>query len=504
MNYAELNEKIRQGRIAEVQKFLRTLPLAKVTRQDFEGVSNLARRVGLPHISIRLMNPIIRAEKLQKAPLTQSETIEYAMALIKIGAIDEGRALLSGIQQNPQALFFLALSFFHEWEYERPIEMIENYLQLAAPADYQNLVAKVNLCAAYLAMERLENAQSILHDSLELAQRKNFRLLECNFLELSAQLHFQLRNFDKATSALNEASRLIKGSGISDGLFVEKWKAILALADAPQDNSSADKVIEIQDKARSMNHWETIRDLDFYLAISRQDEKFFQHLYHGTPYKAYRNRLQRNFREQLKPLPEYLWEIGTDKNSKVRTILDLKTGRIDENRDFVQQGLLPHQLLVLLASDFYRPHHLAALASNLFPGEYYNPHTTPNRVHQIMTRFRAESKLANIALEIHETHGTYRLVAPNALTIKTSLFEFVSKLSQKTPAVPQFKYHLLLNDFRNVVSARVFTAKEFAHAQECSLSTATRVLNAAVSAGDVVKYGVRTQAKYQFLLKKIA
>jgi hypothetical protein len=63
---------------------------------------------------------------------------------------------------------------------------------------------------------------------------------------------------------------------------------------------------------------------------------------------------------------------------------------IDPRRSFEFSARHPLlvRLLESLATDLYRPHRLPHLFSNLYPGEFFNPHSAPLKIHQLIHRLR--------------------------------------------------------------------------------------------------------------------
>ncbi len=144
-------------------------------------------------------------------------------------------------------------------------------------------------------------------------------------------------------------------------------------------------------------------------------------------------------------------------------------------------GKLVQELLFHLLSDFYRPITLASLATRLFPGEFYNPTYTPNRVHQLVKRLRTWIAEHAPGLIIEENQGSYRLSAEAPIVIRTG------------PSGSADSIEGLLAS----LSQREFTTKEFAAMGGFSLSKATRLLNAACANGQVTREGKGARTRFK-------
>jgi hypothetical protein len=72
-----------------------------------------------------------------------------------------------------------------------------------------------------------------------------------------------------------------------------------------------------------------------------------------------------------------------------------------------------HRLMFLLCRDFYQPLSVVGAFSKLFPDEYFNPNTSPNRVHQFIRRLSNYFRKQGVAFKIDEMTGSYRLRLPD-------------------------------------------------------------------------------------------
>jgi tetratricopeptide (TPR) repeat protein len=470
MNFPKIDDFIKSGEILAAQKALHEIPLSKVERADFALFASLARRAGLPLLAVRLLNPVMRPVDKLLAPPTLDETVEYAIALIKIGSIEEGRALLmdARLQDHAQAKYFLALSYFPEWDYAAGAARLEEYMNLGGHSDYQNLVAQVNLCAAYTVLGRHKDALKLARDLLVKVEAGGLKLLHGNVLELMAQNQIRMGEFSSARRSLETARGLLGEAPLADSLYVRKWLAIIEV----MDGGDTSPLMKAREEATLMGHWETVRDLDLHLACARGDHDLFQHLFHGTPYAAYRERLKKLFPSPPAPASSYDWRLGSASSGPVLDMQTVSPG-----------GRLLVQLLQLLMSDFYRAHNLASLATKLFPGEFYNPVSTPNRVHQLITRLRTWFVAENLPLSIEESGGAYRLAAHGPITLRVHPVR--SGASE------------LIGQIGSAFGSQSFSARELAELKKISLSTASRLLKSACDEGSIVRMGRGAQTKFR-------
>src|SRR4051812_20912860 len=128
-----LEAMVRQGRLKEVKAELRNLNLKRIPRAQAVHLANLARRVGMGQLSLRILSPIVRAQFHRKnldAPPTPLEEIEYAASLRGEGALGEAEELLLKIDRAvfPQAGFQLALCDIARWDYASTIVHLNEYI----------------------------------------------------------------------------------------------------------------------------------------------------------------------------------------------------------------------------------------------------------------------------------------------------------------------------------------------------------------------------------------
>src|SRR5262249_54709284 len=108
-------------------------------------------------------------------------------------------------------------------------------------------------------------------------------------------------------------------------------------------------------------------------------QDLFDHLYIGSPLAAYRKRLEKEF--HLEPSESYRLGASADR------VLDIATGD-GRGIESPGHGKMVHQLVGALVKDFYRPRRLGQLFSDLYPNEYFNPFSSPVRLHRLIQRAR--------------------------------------------------------------------------------------------------------------------
>jgi hypothetical protein len=199
-----------------------------------------------------------------------------------------------------------------------------------------------------------------------------------------------------------------------DGFLVGKWTAILRLKEEGPTAPALRELEAVRSRAWQKEHWETVRDSDRCLALATADLALARHLYRGTPFASFRQKLARQMDNDSLSGEGYVWNLGP---SPAERTLDLRTGLDDRGREVFKPAQGENRLLQVLSSDFYRPFRLASLYARLFEGEYFNPTSSPDRVHRALLRLRRALERSHFPLTIEEREGSYRLAATGACAL---------------------------------------------------------------------------------------
>src|SRR4051812_68779 len=122
--YLELRKQcedwMREGRGRKVAHALAHINLPRIARTARLPLANLARRVNLPTLGLKILSPVIVSkDKGFIATAGQQELAEYAALLHKIGSSREGLRVLNRLsaQDSNEALLYKAFSYIGLWEY---------------------------------------------------------------------------------------------------------------------------------------------------------------------------------------------------------------------------------------------------------------------------------------------------------------------------------------------------------------------------------------------------
>jgi hypothetical protein len=419
-----INDFIRAGLGHRARRALRQVAGRKIPREKVREVANLARRANLLGLALRLLNPVVRPTGKALRVATDAEKAEYAASLTYVGASEEALTILRGINPRtvPDALLFQAFALFSQWDYAGAIPLLNAYLQTPGLGAYALLVGKLNLLAALVDERRHVEAENVSKEILQETEGKGFDFVRGSAWELAAQHYLFQRQWEKTEECLRQAEAILQESESLERFYVTKWTAILHFLRSGASPIALRRLEQVQEQARRLQHWETVRDCDRVIATSCQDSSLLTHVYFGTPYASLRRHLLDEYGQTVALPSSYVWQLDARRAADVT--LDAFLGEGPKHRR-LKSGQLLHRLLKTLTSDFYRPVRVASAHFQLYPDDYFNPVSSPARVHEAVRRLRHWFQNERMPLTIDELGGFYRLRAlgPCAVRVQREVVE---------------------------------------------------------------------------------
>jgi tetratricopeptide (TPR) repeat protein len=421
-----LESKLRKGDYAGVRDFLRTTSRNEIPDRLILRVSQLARRIDYAKKGLMLLRDrVLDLPSGERAD--PHEQAEYAACLIKLGATLEARKLLQNLLQNlsqnlsqssqqeeaqepmATALKYFAFTFVHEWDYESVVPLLTKYLSLAGITSYDRMVGTLNLAAALIAIERFNEAVDVLLPLRAQAESEGFKLVLGNSCELLAQTQIHLGQFAKADDYLSSAWDALHLAQPRYKLYLEKWRAIARLVQAPRDPLALSQLRRVRREAIAASEWEIIRECDFYESLHVFDEAMFLHLYFGTPYASYRAKMLKKSERPIVIPETYVWG-----GRKTQPVLDLGSGLDGEGRMIVKKGQALLRLAKALTFDFYAPAPVAQIFSQVFKDECFLSETSAERIYELVRRLKAQMLGAGMEISVTALERGYKLDVVNS------------------------------------------------------------------------------------------
>ncbi len=448
----KLEDAIKAGNLVLVHDALNQLKPGEIPANEVVRYANIARRAGYHRMAIRLLYPIVRNKSKSGKSPSNLEKAEYAMALSRAGALAEAHALLDEIPANfPERLLYKAFSHFASWDYHLAIPLLKKYLEDESISHYQKTVAAINLADAYFTEGLYSEAQVLCNRLLEKLDSQKQKLNAGYLQQILGQIAVMEKDFEAATNHFSRVEELVGENHYRYYLYLRKWRAILQCLKKHTEPSSENLLIEVREEARRKNVWEVVREMDFYRAIIFSQRNLFWQVYFSTPYPHYRERMLKI--SGYAEVPPTTYDIPFNSDRGTPTQIFNIPGGCDESKDIsLKKGQLVHRLLVILASDFYRPFRVETLFSLLFPDELYNIKKSSYKVHDTMSRLRAWFLENGLPFSIDEDDSQYRLRVsePHILRVQvaksadSNIDAFVAELKMYFPHTP-FKIQDVIN-----------------------------------------------------------
>ncbi len=480
---------IRGGGKSAAKRELGLVALNKIPQPLRASVAQLFRRVNLPRQGVRLLSSVVRPTKKNPSESTIEEKAEYAVCLIRIGAVAEGLGLLRPLSSKQCAPVALYRAFAHiaQWDYRASIGELMEYLANPQPNEYERLVAKANLLAALVSEREGAKADKLFGEMIVATNTPTMKLLYGSILELGAQLSLAEKHFDEMSHRIQKVEKLFSGSNDIHLFYANKLRILSQVTQEGATKNSLRKIESLREESIKLQNWETLRECDRIEAKAKQDPLLFDKVFLGTPHLAYRESLLKEFGGEFRAPQSFDWSLSGS-IEKRSPCFDTSTGAWSDGKALLKPGQLLHRLLIALASDFYKPQRLATLHSLIFPNEYYNPITSPGRVHRTLGRWRLFSLKAKLKVGVHEVGGMYRLVGMGPVILRVKNLETADR--------SQYSFHL--SQLREAFQNRLFSTSEAANLLGLSRRSTQRTMVEASSQGELLNFGTARSTRYRF------
>lgn len=452
------------------------LPLASVQREDRLRLANFSRRAGLYLSGLRLLAPVVSQNKTAcDALATPQELSEYAVLLQRSGAIEQALGLLRSLDpiHSPDILLNQAYCLFNRWEFNDAIPILREYLTLEL-SKYARSVGQINLALSLVAEENFAEATSLLDSIIANVDPAAHTRLLANAFDLRGQCRILQGDLAHAGQDLERAAQLLRNDPTQNGLSIKKWQAVIAA----RHLGSVAPLDAFRLEAARAEDWESIRHADLHRLCVQFKAEQFQHLLFGSPFPQFRQRVQ-------KTLDRVIIESHYIYGKPNVQILDISEGTY-ENRRVFQTGSQVQRVLQALLQDYYKPVLPGQLFAAVFPNEYFDPFTSPGRMHQVLLRVRKTLLTEKLPLEIQNSNGRYKIVITGALALRLPYI--------LSPADP---LQILFARLKREIGRDLFDARSAAQRLGLSISEFRRFCRVATEKRLIEKVGAGPATQYR-------
>ncbi len=475
----EIDVAIREGRKDDARKLLRAnfSERSKIPRPSLSRIANLLRRSDMPMSAIFALNPVVRPSSRSPSQATDGERLEYAASLINIGAPEEASGILSSVDasKNPDTWLFRAFASVAKWDYAGSIGELKAYLSVATLAPYAQLVGRANLVAALIAEDKNVEADEVLIPLLAATREQKHELLHSSAMELAARNEFSRQRWDAFDARLAEMTLRQSSLDSFQRFIIKKWSVLKGVIQSKGEPEALLALQELRQEAETRGHWETVRDCDRYFATTQKNFPLFTHLFFGTESAIYRSKLHTAWTGHPKLPSHYEWHLLVKKSSPV---LRLETGEWAGKSHCIKIGQLTQRTFQAFCSDFYRPLRLASLHFRLYPKEYFNPHSSPDRVHRAIRLFREWCRSHRAPFLIQEANHNYSLGTAKPVAIEVA-----------SPDLVRDNVGAKLLLLQKKMGAEQFTIEEATATLKISRSALHRLFREAMAKGSIQRQG---------------
>lgn len=423
--FSEIDSLIKTAQWRKAQKALVDLKRKKLPREILVDFAALCRRANYPGLGISALHPIIYSNsKKLDATVTAAEKVEYAYCLIRVGANQEARHLLSDplLQGSAEIVAILATLHVKDWNYPAAIPLFCRFLQVPEISEYSRRTGQLNLASCLLFEGKVSEAQALTNEVLASELFMGHAVFAGTALRLAGTVAFELGEYENAIALFEKAYDKFPEINLVDRFLTRKWMGITRYVLSDGDKPSKDQIQALYREAAAWKNWESIRDLDFYIACHRKDEKKLAHLFYGTPYRSYKKKIEERFTDLTIPA-SYEWRLRKSQTPKTKTKPKGKPKKV-AMVDWTQAKSKPPEpiqcLLSILTSDFYRPFGLVELFEKLFQGEFYQSEKSEKSVYQLVLRAQKWLKKTKTPLTVEYNNDGVQLkeVSPCSILVK--------------------------------------------------------------------------------------
>ncbi len=413
LTFATISNHISAGELQQGKTFFLDAIKDKIPREFAAPFAQLARRLRLPLVGIRILKPYVRPSVKKFTQPSAMEKSEYAGNLLRLNLTAEAHELLKSVDTSdyPLALLLESLGHLTLWNCEDAEVSLLKLLKSSSPllSEYDKIVAKINLSEAYIYLSKKEEATKLINQLIpELKQKQhNFMLAKCH--ELLSENELFHGDLKIAKDNILIASEILHDKKSVDRLLIEKFIAIIDWSLDPTSSRAKKNFNMVAKKAKKLNHYEMLRDLLAHEAhICRSEEKL-KKIIMGTPYPLFKQ-------IHVKKASSYGNLSELDNVVNVLDVIDPASGKIKNKISCQPFTNLENEhswtnamasLLQTIRRDHIRPPTVYDIFNRQFEGQYFNGQYSTNKVFQLIHRLKQTLKREKIPLSIKCHNGRY-------------------------------------------------------------------------------------------------
>jgi hypothetical protein len=484
-DFARVQRAIETGSHAAARELIRALARKRLSRGEKLRLAISARVCDLQTLALKLLQPVVYPPGSRaKVEDDWAERVEYASSLGELGAGAEALRVISRVDlaRHPGAARNYAFAHFRVWDWLSPLPRLEQLLARRDLGPKDRWQGRLLLATVWL-----HGTGDYAAADAELRELSGAQWLggpeRMNVHQLHAQSLLFQEKWREAADALDRAEAALQGPGQSYRTIVlRQWRAFLE-ASAGDRASGLRELRAARAAFEAGGYWENARSAAFYETTLTRERELLLKLVFGTPYEGFHSKVRTRIAGVSFP-ETYDWSLAPGKGP----VLDSRGGGA------LKPGHVPQRALAALSLDFHRPLSVGDLHEALYPGEHFNPASSPARVRQALQRLRNWLRARRspvVPVIIDEKDGRYRLSSSAPAAIR------VGRTEAQAPLLSP-KHRALEGELAKF-GEREFSAAEVGKALGLGRWSAVSWLREAVSAGIIERRGSGPATRYRRL-----
>lgn len=381
---------IKAGDQIKARAALLAIKPTEVSPVDLVYFCSLLRRTRLSVEVIKILQPLVYPKARSATIATTEEKLEYASNLVRLGALSEAEKILNSIDAHkyPQVLIRLGFLVISSWDYEKANVYFKQYIDHPQAERYSVLVAKVNHLQGLVYLGQLDDAWALAQELLRELNPVQNRFLLGGVCEFSAEIFRQKKDVERALQFITRGKELFANSQSTDEFLLRKQEQIIL--------GKVQGLKNIREEAIERSHYESVRDIDFHIALIEKNEKLLNEVYWKTKSKAYKQRILDHAQKSKMTIKPDLFQLSKNKG----IVFDLQSHRLTGSLAALKKDQALARLLSALLVEGYSPVQIFDLFAAVYPDEIFFPESSADKIHQLLKRLRQFIQKARLPLEI--------------------------------------------------------------------------------------------------------
>jgi len=469
----EIESLIKSGQQVQARAQLVAVKPEQVSPVDLVYFCSLLRRARMSVEVIKILQPLVYPKARSAAVATIEEKLEYASNLIRLGALSEAERILNSIDADKYPVVLIRKGFLviSSWDYKKANQYFKSYIDHPHAEAYSVIVAKVNYLQGLVYLREVEQAWILAQQLLQELDPVKNRFLLGAVCEFSAGIFRQKKDKKRALQFIEQGKQIFINSESTDEFLLRKQEQIIL--------GDIEGLRKIREEAVERDHYESVRDIDFHIALVKKNEKLLTQIYWKTKSSFYKERILQYAIENKIKVDSHFFKFSKNKG----IVFDLESHQLNGSNMNLKKNKAEARLLKALLVEAYNPIKIYDLFASVYPDEIFFPDYSSDKIHQLLKRLRQFIQKAQLPIEVVCEKEKYKVVTKGNFS-----------LSSEIPYQSQFEIR-----WQQQVRRNYFTVQQAQEFWACSLRTTFRRLDELKKIGRIQSFGKTRSVRYRFV-----